>query len=313
MSALSLSDMQSYLSRSISSLNQNKLNGILAEIEFREYLRSIGFADKVSPGGWIIRSKGVGNFGHHTVALFPETITPDASYPAGRTLPDPSTGLHTICSTFHAIGIQSFFCAPEVRREHDSTSVAWKCKHLGLPTDQPFGEFTFAGFNERDRRYNFLRYGTDVSTIPHHAIPGQFTKENLRVSFASIYIAEISDIDGVFWGRQYTYPIEIKEKTAATDSGMGEYFGLDLGPFVKLAYYAAKKGNLHSIFVVKEIENTETRRIRNWWFIRYDQIAQYGSWVPSGGGTSMMGSASTVVKIPKSEFTLLNEDSLNSL
>jgi len=68
-----------------------------------------------------------------------------------------------------------------------------------------------------------------------------------------------------------------------------------------------------SIFVVKEIDNIETRRIRNWWFIRYDHLAQFGSWVPTGGGMSMLGSASTVVRIPKCEFTPLNEDTLNRL
>jgi len=77
-------------------------------------------------------------------------------------------------------------------------------------------------------------------------------------------MSEMSDVDGIFWGNQYTYPIEIKEKTTANDNKVGDFFGLDLGPFVKLAFYAAKRGNLHSIFVVREIDNPTTRNLVGW-------------------------------------------------
>ena len=97
-------------------------------------------------------------------------------------------------------------------------------------------------------------------------------------------MSEMSDIDGIFWGQQFTYPLEIKEKTVANDSKVGDYFGIDVGPFVKLAFYAAKKGNLHSLFFVREINNTEDREIVNWWFITFDTLAQFASWIPQGGG-----------------------------
>jgi len=126
-------------------------------------------------------------------------------------------------------------------------------------------------------------------------------------------MTEISDIDGVIWGEQYTYPIEIKEKTAATDKKLGDYFGLDVGPFVKLAFYAAKKGNLHSLFFVREINNTDDRELVDWWFITFDTLAQYASWNAQGGGTNMQGGGSTVVKIPKAEFTKLTPASLATL
>ena len=94
---------------------------------------------------------------------------------------------------------------------------------------------------------------------------------------------------------------------------MGDYFGLDLGPFVKLAFYAAKRGNLHSIFVVREIDDPVKRNLVTWWYIKFDQLAQYASWVPQGGGTNMQGSQSTVVRIPKAEFHELNKNALNQL
>jgi len=314
-SQLTVDNLQTFLSKSIASLNRNKLNGILAEIEFRNYLGTLGFQDKVSPGGWIARSTGPGQFGHHTIAVFPETIIPDRIYPADRILPVPSIGLHTICSTFHQMGIHSYYCAPTIQREGAPESVIWHFIQLGLPTAQGYRIFPFdlGGFISRERRYNFLRYTTIIDSIPIQAIPDQFSKEHLRVTFQNSFIAEISDIDGIFWGQQYTYPIEIKEKTAATDRNLGKYFGLDLGPFVKLAYYSAKRGNLHSLFVVREIDNAEQRSLVNWWFITFERLAQFASWVPSGGGTNMLGGQSTVVKVPKAEFRILDTESLSTL
>jgi len=107
--------------------------------------------------------------------------------------------------------------------------------------------------------------------------------------------------------------MEVKEKTPAKDNKLGDYFGLDVGPFVKLAYYAAKRGNLKSIFVVREINNVEDRQLVNWWFITFDQLAQFASWNPVSGGKNMRGGGSTVIKIPKAEFQPLNVATLSAL
>ncbi|KMY44033.1 hypothetical protein AC622_07020 [Bacillus sp. FJAT-27916] len=320
MNTLSLEIMRNYLSNSITSnntgkLNQNKLNGLLAEVDLRKYLDTLGFGDRISVGGWIARSVGEGNFGEQTIVLFPETILPNQDYSPNRGLPNPSHGLHTICSTFHQIGIKGYFCVPTVFDNNNVESISWNAIQLGLPTQQNYIDFpnNINGFIERTRNYSFLRYNTDVSPIPSHAIPEEFTKEHLRVTFQSKYMQEISDVDGILWGNQFTYPIEIKEKTPAVDKKMGEYFGLDLGPFVKLAYYASKRGNLHSLFIVREIDNTEDRNLVNWWFITFERLAKYASWVPGGGGTNMAGGSSTVVKIPKNQFKVLDIDAINKL
>jgi len=135
----------------------------------------------------------------------------------------------------------------------------------------------------------------------------------LRVSFQKDFFSELSDIDGIFWGQYHTYPLEIKEKTAAVDSGLGAYFGLDIGPFVKLAFYAAKRGNLHSIFIVREIDSPQSRDLVGWWMITFDQLAQYASWVMRAGGTNMSGGRSAVVRVPRAEFQALNAETLSLL
>src|SRR5690554_6289585 len=114
--------MRDFLGRSISSFNENKLHGIFAEIDFRNYLTQQGFADRVSPGGWIARSRAP-NFGANTVVLFPEPIVPGRPYPVGRELPTPSVGLHSICATFYQIGISSYYLIPSIEEPNNTNRV----------------------------------------------------------------------------------------------------------------------------------------------------------------------------------------------
>lgn len=318
MPSISLPGMRQYLSRSISSLNLNKLRGTVAEVDFRDYLHTIGFAGRVSPGGWIARRKGNNVFAHATAAIFPEIVNPAQDYGPDRALPNPAQGLHTICATLHQSGIASFYCAASVATENDPfAGMEWQAIELGVPMQgqyQPLARaLTALQFSTRSRRYNHLRYRTDTALIPDDAVPEEFSKEHLRVSLCTPFMVEISDIDGIFWGRWNTYPIEIKEKTPAPSTDMGPFFGLDVGPFVKLAFYAAKRGNLHSLFVVREIDNEQDRNLVQWWFITFDQLAQFASWNPQPGGPGMGGGRSSVVRVPRVEFQPLNAQTLAAL
>ena len=158
------------------------------------------------------------------------------------------------------------------------------------------------GLEIRKRRYQHLRWKADANLIPDDTVPLQFASEALRVAVQNPYYSEVSDIDGVLFGQRVTYPIEVKEKTAAKDGDMGEYFGLDVGPYVKLAYYAAQQGQMQSLFVVREIRDVEKREHVAWWFITFEDLARCASWNPRAGGKNMRGGASTVVRIPKCYF-----------
>ena len=318
MSSIDLSTMRLYLEKSIASnrkknvINKNKVYGMLAEIDLRNTLTNLGYINRISQGGWIVRNIGAGVFAHHTRVLFPMTIDPTADFSKAAHLNEPPHALHTICSTMHQIGVHSYYCVPIVNTSNDCHTIQWKAKQLGIPVTKPYDllENVITNFASRGRKYNFLQYKTDVSIVPDISVPEEFTKEHLRIYFQTKFPCEMSDIDGIFWGQQYTYPIEVKEKTAAIDQRVGEYFGIDVGPFVKLAYYAAKKGNLHSLFIVREIDNTTDRNLIKWWYITYDTLAQFASWVPVQGGTNMQGGGSSVVKIPKAEFRELNAANL---
>lgn len=282
----------------------------------REQLRSGNSSARLTPPCVLVQQRGIAKFGSDTVALFPEVCSDIASLAEGRPLQEPSRGLHTICSTFHQIGIRSFFCSLQIDNASDPAAWRWQALRLGTPTQeawQPLAAALAPYLQPRARTYNYLRYHTDTTRIPDVCVTEEFLKEHLRVSVCTPYMAEVSDVDGILWGNEKTYPLEIKEKTAATDGKLGEYFGIDVGPFVKLAFYAAKRGNLHSLFVVREITDTESRALKQWWFIPFDRLASYASWNQQGGGTSMMGTASTVVRIPKDRFTALTKDALDEL
>lgn len=322
MPAVRLETVRRYLSGSLASnrqkgvLNQNKINGLLAEVEFRNLMRTLGFADRISLGGWIARRVGPSTFGNDTVALFPEICSDVSALSEGRALIEPGRGLHTICSTFYQIGIRSFFCSLDIQNVEDPATFQWKAVRMGTPVEEPWellSEAVRPLLAARTRRYNFLSYKTDVSRIPDAFVTEEFLKEHLRVSLQTEFRSEISDIDGILWGREKTYPLEIKEKTAARDNNLGEFFGIDVGPFVKLAYYASRRGNLHSLFVVREIEDTTSRALKQWWIIPFERLAQFASWNQQAGGTSMRGSASTVIKIPKNQFQALDRAALDEL
>lgn len=314
MSQLSIESMKGFLGRSIASLNRNKINGMLAEIDFRNRLNELGFGDRVSQGGWIVRNTGASNFSEHVNVFFPKIIEPGIEYTADN-FGEPPRRLHTICSTMHQIGIHSYYCVPVIQTQNDPTSINWMATQLGIPVEDEYHLFddVINGFELRVRRFNFLRYHQNTEEIPEVSVPEEFTKENIRVKFQEQYFSEMSDIDGILWGEQFTYPIEIKEKTPAFEKKIGEYFGIDIGPFVKLAFYAAKRGNLHSLFVVREIDNTEDRNLVNWWYITFNKLAQYASWVFVGGGRNMQGGKSSVVRVPKREFSLLSAENLRTL
>ncbi len=268
MSSISINVMHNLLTKSVSSnrknniITMNKVYGILAEIHLRKTLNDLGYSNRISQGGWIFRNVGNGTFGHQTVVLFPMTIIPKKKYPSGGSLESPPHGLHTICSTMHQIGVHSYYCVPIINNTNNFNSIEWNLKQLGVPEDLPYRPIyqSIQDFTTKKNDTNLLTYNTNIRAIPDISIPDELTKESLRVAFQKRFYQEVSDIDGIFWGQQFTYPVEIKEKTSAKDRHVGEYFGLDVGPFVKLAFYAAKKGQLHSLFIVKEINDTTSKR-----------------------------------------------------
>jgi len=316
MTSLSLASMHDFLDLSINNTrgSRNKIRGLLAEIAMRDHFAALGFGANISPGGWLFRS--IHNATDYTCVVFPAPITPSVKYPSVAALAAPNRATTIIAGEFNRAGIPAFACAAVVTRPDDPLSLEWYAQRIGLPTAVPwqrFPECVIDKFEPQDRLLNRLGNSTDSTVIPRHAVGEEFAKEHLRVYFNQWLRAEISDVDAVFFGGRIPYPVEVKEKTRAFSPPLGDYFGLDVGPFVKLAFYAANRGTLSSMFVVREIDDVLTRNEIDWWYVTFEEMAKHAAWTAIGGGTSMGGGRSSVVRIPFRAFHRLDAAALGTL
>jgi hypothetical protein len=211
--------------------------------------------------------------------MFPQVIEPDSQYAPSRQLPDPPHGVHTICSTFHQTGIQTYFCVPTIAADNDPLSIEWQCIQLGLPFQQQYGRFPdlINGFRRLTRRCNFLRYSTDASLIPEVALAEEFTKEHLRVTFQAMYVSEVCHIGGVFWGSKFTCPFEISEQPAVNQRYLGRCFRIGLADFANLMLLAPRHRNINSLFIVGENDFAKSSGLVEWWFTTLEHIAPFVS------------------------------------
>jgi hypothetical protein len=312
--ALSIADMRTFLSRSYSSVNQNKVNGIHAEVAFYDYIVALGFADRVSPGGWIIRPNRVQSFGLSAVAVFPDDIPVDQDLSTG-TPPAVPESIDAAASFLRSASIATYFCYP-IETAPGLQWLGLLRGHPSPPQPEDINDLLVngEGFARRRRPYNFLRYSSDVSRLSDKVIAAQLPLEALRIYIHSGVYGEISDIDRLLWGQNTIYPVEVKEKTRVRDDpAIGDWFGIDVGTFAKLAYFAAWHGRLRSLFVVREIVDPDTRELMQWWAADFETVAKRASWVFRGGGPTMGGMASAVLQVPIDAFRVLDPAYMASL
>lgn len=123
----------------------------------------------------------------------------------------------------------------------------------------------------------------------------------------------MSDIDAIFWGEQYTYPIEIKEKTAAEDKQIGEYFEIEIEPFISIAKLFSRRENYESIFFIREAEDNRTKNKSKWWFTTLNKIRQDFDRISGQICNSKCNRKNGVIRISKDFFHPLNRNQLTSL
>lgn len=312
--SITIDDMRTFLSQAYSSINTNKINGIYAEIDFYKYLRDLGFAERVSPGGWIMRPSRVPNFGAEAIAVFPEVVQAGGDHSPGRAAPEVPQSVEAAAYKLRDAHISTYFCYPV---EDENGGVVWMGMRRGIPAPPPPADIIGLidpPFVRRARPFKFLRYHSDVLKLSEEAVQSQFALEALRIYINSSFYMETSDIDRLLWGENTIYPVEVKEKTRVTgDAGMGDWFGMDVGPFTKLAFFAAWYGQLKSLFVVREIADVESRALVQYWAIEFSDVAKHASWVFQSGGPNMLGGRSAVVRIPIHAFKGLDVAFLRSL
>jgi hypothetical protein len=309
-----LDAMRRFLSQSLASFNENKLVGLLAEVELRAELSRLGLGDRLALGGWLARPRRRTGDDQHAVAMFPLLRGTGESEKCALERASPYL---LPALQLHRAGMSAHLCVGLVPDDLSRSPVTWRsfsiegsAALLFKPSRFPEG---LDGFEPRDRRYNFLRYSADSSVIPPHAVAQEFAKESCRIMFQEKWMCELTDFDGIFFGGNRTYPVEVKVKSVAEDKSTGEYFGLDIGPFVKLAFFNVRDAALDGLFIVKETRSDEARTHAGWWMITFRRLAQVASWQPRAGGRGMIGGTSSTVMIPKWAFSPMTSDTLAAL
>jgi hypothetical protein len=316
-------DALRFLGTQWSSLTQNKVVGIAAEVEFQNYLAASGI--HYLPGGWILTP------GDNSIAKVP-TQARVALIPRAASFPwHPITtgaATHAEISAYHyfrQVGIKVYFVQPvatDVRQFTVPTRTKGRTKACyPRPYDLEFQDMlpsgpaaipfatAFADFPRRSTGKGLRCYRTKLKdSEPPWTAPSivsqLFWFEYCRYFVHSQVKVSSNDIDMFLIGKSgASYPTEIKTKVAADDKALGKWFGIDVGTFAKLAFFTASSMNMDALYVVKEVD--EHRAQRDWLGIRFKNLVQACSWVMQAGGTGMTGGSTAILKVPRDAMTPL--------
>lgn len=321
-----LSDAIHFLETQWSSINDNKLRGILAEVRLKDFL----IANEVHfvPGGWILTP------GKYSLLNKVPTREKICVLPRHQQfsweLPRPDNHGYASLAAFEYfkhVGITPVFAIPDPINESIYAlprPSAGKIKAeypkpylLKLYHPGPNGQLNevaasaiFSSFPERNGNVGLRCYGQ--GRIPRDTLPWSdpsivsdlFWFEYSRYFFQTDYLVSNNDLDLFIKGKSgKSYPVELKSKSPAEDRILGEWFGMDIGPYAKLSFFIANSLNNDALYVVEEV-SAEKEHLE-WYGIKFSELVKCCSWVGRSGGTGMLGGASSTFRIPKAAFVPL--------
>lgn len=325
----SLAQTIHFLETQWSGINANKIKGILAEVRFEQYLNTPavrGLYEYIIPGGWIL-APGTGGVvtppTRARLALIPvpfactwSGVVPSMPF-AAQVLAESyfrQAGMEVYfvkCPQAEDINVQNAFELPISRYYPASYDLEfYKIGPEGLvsvPLMQVMRNFPRRQGLRGLRAYNINRINQLNQPWTDAGIVTQlFWKEYSRYFVNRYYRISASDLDFFIVGRSgRAYPIEFKSKSAVVDAGIGDWFGIDINPFCKLAYFVSLSNNMEALYFVEEVDNRGNTL--EWWGIRFTELLKYCFWVPQAGGTAMGGGGSSTVKVPKVVFKRIPE------
>ncbi|OFC71381.1 hypothetical protein [Alteromonas confluentis] len=320
-------DALSFLETQWSSINDNKIKGIKAEAEFRQYLEDNEI--HYIPGGWILtpgKNTNVKIPSEHKICLLP--MEKGFSWSKKNAHLFISPALISAYNYFRQVGVKTFFVEPT---NVDETAFSVPKKSTGTkravyprPYDLRFNTISpsgglakvdyaevFSSFPPRDGNRGLRCYSQNRISI--HSAPwndsellkGLFWFEYTRYFCQVDFLISNNDLDLFIIGKSGgAYPIELKSKSPVIDNSSGDWFGLDIGPFAKMAFFTANSMNTDALYIVQEVD--EQRTLVQWLGIRFTQLVKSCSWVGQAGGQGMSGGASSTIKVPKAAFTELS-------
>lgn len=309
------------------SRNANKIVGIEAELRFKALLASHSIHN--CPGGWIVTPGNTSLAATATrekICLLPRSHA--FSWQTGAAAATALTPAEiSAYNCFRQVGARALFVAPssvlessfELPRPSTRKSRATyprsyplELAEIGtngaLTTVLPKDAFRCFPPRKGNRGLNCYKGGRlTPSATPWtdlEAVSALFWFEYALYYFQIDYLFSINDLDLFIVGPSgQPYPVELKSKAAASDKTTGDWFGIDIGPFAKLAFFTANSQHNDALYVVEEVD-TDRKHVA-WWGIRFTELVKSCAWVGQGGGKGMRGGASSTYKISKTAFTPL--------
>ena len=305
------------------SINDNKLKGIHAETAFAKYLveNEVHFI----PGGWILTpgNNSVTDIpARHKICLLP--VSHSFSWSLLPKSDTASPALLSAYNYFQQMGISAYLV--EAKNPDESSfelplpssgrhkayypkpydlsfkKIAPKGSYEETPIEKVFSKFPCRRGNTGLRCNKTGRIDT---SLPEWKSPSMirdlFWFEYARYYCQTSFLTSNNDLDLFIIGQSGSpYPVEIKSKSSAKDDALGEWFGLDIGPFAKMAFFTSNSMNTDALYVVRELN--DLRNNVQWHGIKFTELVKSCSWVVQGGGQGMSGGKSATIKIPKAAF-----------
>lgn len=317
-----------FLETQWSSINQNKIKGINAEIRFEAYLNSQAIRplfDYIIPGGWILSPGKNININPTTKGRIAILPVPKSFSWTQRLNPIPFAAQVLAESYFRQVGITTYFVMYDTNnnsqiensfiipvRGNYQISYPLEFYKIGANgLDQVHLSQVTANFTARNglrgmRAYSLNRINRNDPTWNNSNIVTElFWKEYSRYFLHKQFLVSSNDLDFFIVGKSgRAYPIEFKSKTVVVDNSIGNWFGIDVGPFSKLSFFVSLSNNMEALYFVEEI-NSNGDTIE-WWGIKFSQLLKNCHWVSQSGGTGMGGGASVTIKVPKIIFEPLS-------
>jgi len=320
-------DAISFLETQWSGINDNKIKGIKAEIEFRRYLEEneVHFI----PGGWLLipgKNTKVSIPGEHKICLLP--MEQDFSWALSDRNHDVTPALVSAYNYFRQVGVETYIVEP---RNIDESMFSIPAKSVGSkiatyprPYELVFkiissaGNFreidfkeVFRNFPERTGKKGLRCYARDRisrASMPWNdsdLVRDMFWFEYSRYYCQVDFLVSNNDLDLFIIGKSGSaYPVELKSKAPVLDDILGDWFGLDIGPFAKMTFFTANSMHTDALYIVQEVDRD--RNLVQWLGIKFTDLVKSCSWVGQAGGTGMGGGTSSTIKIPKLAFTNLS-------
>jgi hypothetical protein len=316
-----------FLETQWSSINDNKLKGINAEIRFEHYLNTPAVRplyEYLIPGGWIISPSKITNIQVPTkgrIAILPiptafswtqglDNIAFAAQVLAASYFRQ--VGIATYFTKFDTHGnmaVENGFAVPE--SGNYQTSYPLDFFEIGSNGLVPISLINIASkFTLRTklfgmRAYPINRLNRSLPVWQDTAlVTNLFWKEYARYFFHRQYYVSSNDLDFFLVAKSgKAYPVEFKCKTIYTDPNIGDWFGIDIGPFTKLSFFVSLSNNMEALYFIEEVDSTGAHV--EWWGIKFSELMKYCFWVSQSGGTAMGGGMSYTIKVPKAVFQTL--------